>query len=413
MIIITLLSSLALASIAAWFSIAGLVALFSGNAIASISMGVVIELGKLVGISWLYRNWNKGPWFKWPMAATVVVALLVTSIGIFGFLSKSHLDHGAPVESTANQIAIIDAKIVREEEKKTRYLGDIASNKVVLDQLDAQVASLIANNKISDPKKGARVVREGQKEERAMLAANIEQSNLKIDAVQETIGKLNEEKLVLSLNVKNIEREVGPVKYVAAVFYDDPAANTDKAVRILILLVMIAFDPLAVLLLMGANHSIMQRSRNVLPVPVMTQESIISEEHITEESPTEVTQHDEPVVEVESELERFLAHNAAMKQRAIELESESVQQYNEIINTSPVDEVVEQVIEQEPVEPVEPIVEVNQPVAQTLVPEPYIPPHPVPMDLLGYNSVFSNSGVPANQKGRIVQQRIEDLHNKS
>src|SRR5690606_32390898 len=112
--ILTFLTALFLAGIAAWFSILGIQAIFSGAAIAALVMGVGIEIGKLVGVSWLYRNWgtwNSGPWIKWPLLVMTFVAMMLTSIGIFGFLSKAHLDQNAPASDNYAKVELIDSKI--------------------------------------------------------------------------------------------------------------------------------------------------------------------------------------------------------------------------------------------------------------------------------------------------------------
>lgn len=426
-----------LAGTAAWFSVSGLVALFSGNVIASIVMGTTIELGKLVGISWLYRNWKTGPWFKWPLVGTVIIALLVTSIGIFGFLSKSHLENNAPLLDTTNKIQLIDAKIVREQEKHQRYLNDIASNKVVLDQLDTQVAALIANNKISDPTKGARAVRESQRVERDSLAHGIEQANLKIDQVQEAIGVLNEEKLQLTLTVQHVEREVGPIKYVAAVFYADPESNVDNAVRIMILLIMAAFDPLAVFLLMAANHSIIVRESGKVqppssapPVPPVSAPPAPSDPPPGDRMLDVNKLRDidignllevqlEPVSKLidndQTELDRFLQQTSAIKKATELLHQQNVEQYNQMAATA--EEVIEAVEDQPEITPEE--AEPIQPEVVQQVPTPVVKNEPtykhisnmtsllVPPEPMSYNSVF---GGTTTTDGHTFQRDVDNLY---
>ena len=259
---LTLLTALSLATVAAWFSIVGITSIFSGAYVASIIMGAVIESGKLVGISWLYRNWKGGPWIKWPLASMTLVAMLITSIGIFGFLSKAHLQQGAPIDVNKSQIQLLEQKIERENQKIIRYQTDINDYKVVINQMDDQVQKLIDNNKVSDPKKGAKIVRESQKQEREQLSKNIELRNNDIDTSQQVIATLKEQQLTLSQQISNVQLEFGPITYIAALLYDDPDKHTETAIRMMILIIMFTFDPLAVFLLMAANHSIMNTIPN-------------------------------------------------------------------------------------------------------------------------------------------------------
>ena len=242
--ILTLVMALAISGVAAWYSIAGLVAIFSGAATAIIIMGGVLEAGKLVTASWLYNNWKEVPFLlKSYLTTAVVVLMLITSMGIFGFLSKAHLEHSISVGGTNElQITNLERQIARQQ-------SIIADAETVLSQLDQQVAVLIEYDRIRGPT-GSIAVRESQSEERGLLNKTIDAAYIRIDGLQKDLTPLQQEKLA-------IEVEVGPLKYIAELIYGDQARDFfDEAVRWVIMLIVFVFDPLAVLLLIAANMTL-------------------------------------------------------------------------------------------------------------------------------------------------------------
>ena len=256
---ITLFSALSLAATAAWFAIVGIVALFGGNPVPVMIMGAGIELAKLVGVSWLYRNWEDANWrLKYPGIFLVVVVMMLTSMGIFGFLSKAHIEQNADVGNNTLQIERLDQRIARQQSVIDREQDKINNADSVIAQLDETVATLIEYSRISDPENGARAVRDRQKPERDALAAEIAAAQANIDAAEDAIGDLQDERLVLSQEVRELELEVGPVKYIAALIYEDAESNLEDAVRIVIIMFIFVFDPMAIWLLMAANHVLLR-----------------------------------------------------------------------------------------------------------------------------------------------------------
>ncbi len=242
--LLTLVMALAISGVAAWYSIAGLVAIFSGAATAIIIMGGVLEAGKLVTASWLYNNWKEVPFLlKSYLTTAVVVLMLITSMGIFGFLSKAHLEHSISVGGT-NELQI--SNLERQIERQQAIITDAET---VLSQLDQQVAVLIEYDRIRGPT-GSIAVRESQSEERGLLNETIDAAYIRIDGLQKDLTPLQQEKLA-------IEVEVGPLKYIAELIYGDQARDFfDEAVRWVIMLIVFVFDPLAVLLLIAANMTL-------------------------------------------------------------------------------------------------------------------------------------------------------------
>jgi len=361
MAILTLLSALSISAVAIYYSIAGLAAIFAGAAIPIMIMGSVLEVGKLVTASWLYQNWKNAPRFlKYYLSIAVLVLMFITSMGIFGFLSKAHVEQTAPSSLIEQKIEQIDDRLLRENAKVERFtvelerlntgtnvrvdtLVDTEQEKLnsIYERIDKEIADItaIANTSIETQKqrilqakeradrdikqvqermKGAfgkskfdKEIDQIRKNEVAVAAAAQkeilsiqEKLNIDIQAIKDKyqpsidalttnisnftsqaeattgeidtkineieskiassytiIDSLNEEKFTLKGEIKAIEVEVGPIKYIAEFIYgSDPTVNVlEDAVRWVIIIIIFVFDPLAVLLLIAANYSITKR----------------------------------------------------------------------------------------------------------------------------------------------------------
>ena len=244
--LITLICAISISVVAAGYSIIGLATLFAGAKVAIIAMGSVLEIGKLVAASWLYRNWNSNllpKTIKWYLTTSVIVLVFVTSMGIFGFLSKAHLDQVRPTTNYVVQTALIDKQIDQQQ-------IIIDRNEKVLTQLDEVMDVYIKRENVSRGLKE----RKKQKEERDFL-------NSEIRVAMETIAALTLKKSNIEIEQLKVEADVGPLKYIAELIYGEEAEQYfDKAVRIIIIVLIFVFDPLAVLMLIAANISFKQRS---------------------------------------------------------------------------------------------------------------------------------------------------------
>ena len=245
-IALLLFSALAVSTVAGYFSIVGLMAIFPAAAEPILAMGVVLEVAKLVTASWLYRYWNKTALaMKSYFTAAVIILSVITSMGIFGFLSKAHLEHSVSTGDNTLQVARLDRRIETEQRR-------ITDAETVLAQLDNTVQTLIDYDRIRGDD-GAIATRENQAPER-------EQLNSAIDDAVAAIDALSEEKLVLETEQLLIEVEVGPLLYVAEMIYGNTDKETlDKTVRFVIILLILVFDPLAILLVVAANMSMKER----------------------------------------------------------------------------------------------------------------------------------------------------------
>ena len=240
-----LLVAVLISAIAAYYSVVGLTAIFAAAVIPVMIMGGALEAGKIVATVWLHNNWQRaGIWFKLYLIPAIVFLMLLTSMGIFGFLSKAHSDQSLVSGDALSKIAIYDEKI-----KTSR--DNIETNRKALQQMDAAVDQIMGRS--SDEKGADKAVatRRAQQKERARLLAEI-------SAEQKTIATLNEEAAPLRAENRKIEAEVGPIKYIAALIYgDNPDQNLlEAAVRWIIILIVIVFDPLALTLILAGNKQL-------------------------------------------------------------------------------------------------------------------------------------------------------------
>lgn len=241
---LTLLVALTLSAIAAWYSILGLTAIFAAAVVPIIIMGGALEFAKVVTTVWLHRYWHRASWkLKLYLIPAVMALAFLTSMGIFGFLSKAHSDQTLVSGDVSAKVELIDEKI-----KISR--DNIAMNQKALEQMNNQVDQLLGRTTDDTGANRAVQVRRQQAAERNRL-------NAEIAAEQENIAKLNEEAAPIRAQIRKVEAEVGPIKYIAAMIYgDNPDANLlERAVRWVIILIVMVFDPLALVLVLAAQSS--------------------------------------------------------------------------------------------------------------------------------------------------------------
>ena len=237
-----LITAVVLSLVAAYYSVAGLTAIFSAATIPVMIMGGTLELGKLVATVWLHNNWRRVPWiFKSYLIPAILFLMMLTSMGIFGFLSKAHSDQSLVTGDSQARVAIYDDKIKIAKE-------NIEANRRALKQMDEAVDQVMGRSTSENGADKAVAIRRGQQKERARLLAEI-------SAEQKVIGKLNEERAPLAAETRKIEAEVGPIKYIAALVYGEGATEStlEKAVRLVIIMIVLVFDPLALCLILAAN----------------------------------------------------------------------------------------------------------------------------------------------------------------
>ena len=237
---LTLLTALAISGVAAYYSIIGLVAIFSASVIPIAVMGVVLETGKLISAAWLYHYWKKvNKLLKTYLISAVIVLMFITSMGIFGFLSKAHIEQTTVQSDNTLQIESIDSQIIRQQK-------DIERAELQLTLLDDALKKYVELGAVTKSINA----RKGQEEERNALISTINNAT-------NTIASLTKTKYELRTKENELIAEVGPIKYIAELVYGNSETNTlEEAVRWVIIIIVFVFDPLAVLLLISANISL-------------------------------------------------------------------------------------------------------------------------------------------------------------
>ena len=247
-----LLTGLTISAVAIYYSVVGLAAIFSAAVIPIVVMGSALEVAKLVCASWLKANWEQAPrLMKLYMTAAVIVLMLVTSMGIFGFLSKAHSDQSLVSGDVQSRIALYDEKIKIERE-------NVANAQQVIKQMDAAVNGVITtgdqevklrdgSTKVNSAAERSLQIRRSQAKDRAALTKQIEQAQAKI-------VELQEQRAPIAAEVRKVEAEVGPLKYIAAFVYGATDETLlEKAVTWVIIIIIIVFDPLAIIMLLAAQ----------------------------------------------------------------------------------------------------------------------------------------------------------------
>ena len=276
--LLTLLVALAISTVAAFYSIVGLMAIFAGATTAIAIMGVVLEIGKLICASWTFTNWKKCPVImKTYFIVAVVVLMLITSLGIFGFLSRAHITQSSPTALLVERIERINLKVNQRQTQVSRYQGR-------LDTLDQALQRYIELGAIS---KGL-----------SKIGAMDNETNLlktKISTLETEIDGLTDKKYGLKTELNLAEVEVGPIRYVASMIYDDVSeSQLEEAVRWIIILLIFVFDPLAVVLVIAANISLRDyrkerkmATRTVTVMPDLSDKEVIDKENVAEYSDDE------------------------------------------------------------------------------------------------------------------------------
>ena len=409
--ITTLISALSISIIAAYFSIIGLATIFPGSMYAVIAMGSVLEIGKIIASIWLHKNWKSAPrMIKFYLFSAILVLMGITSMGIFGFLSKSHIEHEQVAEKSKALVAQVENKIERQreyiqrqkeliakKEEKSENLGGKTSENIKLEQekisqltnqldrdisIDNEILKSLNNktstldkelndlkNKsgglFSSKKKDIEAKILDQKSERENIAkkikiaedniskqraetseiisnirkriqeyqslgfenpgdseSKVELLNTNISKALDDIDALEQEKFNYSDGTRQLEAEVGPIKYVAEFISDLTGSSFDisKAVRIVILILIFVFDPLAILLVLAAHISLSKRFPNI----IIDEESYIKKTSELEFKEREITSKELELTERQKDIDE--------NSKIIDLHEEQIKQYQKEIS---------------------------------------------------------------------------------
>jgi hypothetical protein len=240
---LTLFSGLAISLVAEFYSIIGFTAIFAAAQIPVIIMGIVLGIGKIAATLWLKQNWKIAHWLVRTYLLTAIAVLMgVTSMGIFGFLSKAHSDQSLVSGDVQSKIALYDEQIKTARE-------NIDANRKALKQMDEAVDQVMARSSSETGADRAVAIRRSQLRERARLQSEIQ-------AEQKTIAAIGQERAPIAAEVRKVEAEVGPIKYIAQFVYGESDKDLlEKAVTWVIIILIAVFDPLAVILLLASQIS--------------------------------------------------------------------------------------------------------------------------------------------------------------
>lgn len=246
--VLALIVALVVSGVSAYFSIVGLTTLFAAAYWPVVIMGASLEVGKLVTTSWLYRNWNSSPFFlKTYLSLSVLVLMIITSMGTFGFLSRAHIEQQLNITTgDADKLAIVQSQI----ENKKSIIIDYDKQ---LQQIDDALSKITEKGRGEASLQAADKQRKTRNEIVAKKTTEIE-----------SLSKLKEEAIRISSTVKKTEAEVGPLRYIAEAVYgagQTTSEQLDRAVRLVIILLVVVFDPLAVVLLIAANHGLSNKKQ--------------------------------------------------------------------------------------------------------------------------------------------------------
>ena len=273
--LLTLMVALAISTVAAYYSIVGLMAIFAGAKFAIAIMGIVLEIGKLVVASWTFQNWKTSPLsLRFYFIISVIVLMFITSLGIFGFLARAHIEQSSPTTLLEERIERVDLKIEQKQTQIDRYQGR-------LNTLDQALQRYIELGAIS---KGLRKIGE-MDNETALLKT-------KIEGLEGEIDSLSDEKYEFRNQLNLAMVEVGPIRYVASMIYDEVnETQLEEAVRWIIILLIFVFDPLAVMLVIAANISLRDyrkerkmATKTVTVMPDLSDKTVIDKENVAEYS---------------------------------------------------------------------------------------------------------------------------------
>lgn len=245
--ILAIFAAVSLSIVSAFFSINGIVTIFSGAVLGAGIMGGVLELSKVSATVWLYSFWKKAnALLKVYFIIAIVILIAISSLGIFGYLSKAYLGQGESTQKVKTEIEFLNQSIANEQNSMERSQKQI-------DSMDENFSQMLDNNFIT---KGLEMRKEYE-EERQTLVQGIRDSRSKISEYQDQRMKLQQELNTLEVNV-------GPIKYIAALLYGEENAESyyDNAARLLIILIVIVFDPFAVLLMVAGNVALDRKPKS-------------------------------------------------------------------------------------------------------------------------------------------------------
>jgi hypothetical protein len=250
-----LLASFALAGTAAYYSVFGLSKLFSAQAVAVIIMASILEASKLITASYLHRYWKSiSGLMRVYMTSALLILMLITSIGIYGFLVSAYQETAYKLQNVEQEIAVLDLKRTRFQEQLTAVQSEQESlNKNITD-----LTSGLSNNIIQYRDRQGNLITTTSSATRTALELQLNRSVSRRDLLSDKEIALTDSVSLIETEILNLQTgsdvaaEIGPLKYVASI----TGQEVDRVVNWFILMFIFVFDPLAVILLISANKAL-------------------------------------------------------------------------------------------------------------------------------------------------------------
>jgi hypothetical protein len=251
-ILLMSISTLALAGSAAYYSVFGLSSLFAGARLEVIIMAGALEFSKLIIASYLHNNWKSAGWMKWYLTLAVGVLMLITSAGIYGFLTSAY-------QKTADQLGVMDKQVQVIELKKGRFqeqLDYLNAEKKELSESITELRNGLSNNKIQyKDRETGQIITTSSSSQRRVLTQQLESAVESRDGISRKIEVFTDSITSLDLQVLDLESnnevaaEVGPLRYMSEI--------TGKPMAVIVnwftLLIVFVFDPLAISMVIALN----------------------------------------------------------------------------------------------------------------------------------------------------------------
>lgn len=268
--IFVLIVAILISAVSAFYSVTGLTAIFAAAFWPVVIMGGALELGKITATVWLHAHWKEAGWqFKAYLVPAILILMFITSMGTYGFLAKAHSVQSVPLGDVSAKVAIFDTKITSAQDAIQVQKDNITSAKASLAQLDSQVNELLGRTDDARGATRAYNTRKAQAKDRKAIQTEIITAQKEIETLNSSVAKLREDRAPTAAEVRKVEAEVGPIKYIAALIYgDNPDENLlERAVRYVIILIVFVFDPLALVLILAGEQTIVwarERKRQVV-----------------------------------------------------------------------------------------------------------------------------------------------------
>lgn len=279
-----LAAAVSLSSVAAFYSVTGLMAIFSAAPVSIAIMGSVLEFSKLVVASWLWRNWDQTRLaLKTYLTAAVVVLIMLTSLGTYGYLSAAHATATGTAATAAANLQLIDTRLAEQE-------AILRQNTAVIGQLDTALNEIISRSTSASTVQRALAIRQSQAAERREIA----KSSAAASAV---IASLQVERQTAATAMRAVETKAGPLQYIASLFGSGSQTSLDTAIRLLILLIVAVFDPLAVLMFIAYNQSVTRANRESATTVAHHTEPVTQQIQPVLQTTEPVTQQIQPVLQ--------------------------------------------------------------------------------------------------------------------